>query len=250
MLACQLLAHEVADGPANMALDEALLDAAVSAPGLAFFRTYEWTEPTLSLGYFQSLSEAESDPRLRGVATVRRPTGGGAIWHHHEVTYALILPVSHPSARRGGTLYHDVHAAIAQVFHSLGIPVTRRGKDESPPTEASARPFLCFKDRDPEDLVLSGSKVVGSAQRRRAGAVLQHGSILLARSATIPELPGVGDLAGVPTENRAWADRLRASVPAALGLHPEAACLDRSDRDHARALEVKVYRSPAWNQRR
>src|SRR4051794_10380958 len=143
MLSCRILPHETADGPANMALDEALLDAAVETPGLAYFRTYEWSEPTLSLGYFQARSEAESDPRFRGVAIVRRPTGGGAIWHDHEVTYALVLPTSHPSARRGGTLYRDVHAAIARAFHSLGIPVARRG--ESPVRADSARPFLCFK---------------------------------------------------------------------------------------------------------
>jgi lipoate-protein ligase A len=248
MLTCRVLPHETADGPANMALDEALLDAAVRAPELAFFRTYEWAVPTLSLGYFQSLSGAESDPRLRAVAIVRRPTGGGAIWHHHDVTYALVLPTSHPSARRGGTLYRDVHAAIARAFHSQGIPVTRRG--ESPPTGDPARPFLCFKDRDSEDLVLTGSKVVGSAQRRRAGAVLQHGSLLLARSPTIPELPGAGDLADVSMDHRGWADRLRALVPAALGLHPEAAPVSPSDRERARELEARVYRNPAWNRRR
>lgn len=250
MLICRVLPHEKADGPANMALDEALLDAAAESPGLAFFRTYEWTEPTLSLGYFQSISQAESDPRWGDVPIVRRPTGGGAIWHHHEVTYALVLPISHPSARRGGTLYHEVHAAIAQTFLAQGIPVTRRGDVAASDAEAHARPFLCFQDRDTEDLVLTGSKVVGSAQRRRTGAVLQHGSILLARSPTTPELPGAGDLAGLPTEVSDWSIRLRQTLPLALGLQPEPDSVSAADREHARILEAQVYRTSSWNRRR
>lgn len=249
MFPCRILSHETADGPANMALDEALLNAVAATPEFAYFRTYEWTEPTLSLGYFQRFSEAKDDPRLREAALVRRPTGGGAIWHHHEVTYAIIMPSAHPSARRGGTLYHDVHAAIAQAFQEEGAPVVRRGS-LNPIAGDSARPFLCFQDRDAEDLVLSGSKVVGSAQRRRAGAVLQHGSILLARSNTIPELPGAEDLAAITRLRSFWAERLRTIIPAALGLTPVATSLTPADREHASELEATVYRTSAWNQRR
>ena len=232
-----------------MALDEALLNAVAATPEFAYFRTYEWTEPTLSLGYFQRFSEAKADPRLREAALVRRPTGGGAIWHHHEVTYAMIIPSAHPSARRGGTLYHDVHAAIARAFQEEGAAVVRRGASISS-SDDSTRPFLCFQDRDAEDLVLGGSKVVGSAQRRRAGAVLQHGSILLARSPTIPELAGAGDLAALTRPHLFWAERLRTLIPTALGLIPVATSLTPADREHARELESRVYRTPAWNQRR
>lgn len=247
-LACKLLAHDAADGPRNMALDEALLDAAAANPGLAFFRTYEWTEPTLSLGYFQSIGEGEADPRFHGVPVVRRSTGGGAIWHHHEVTYALVLPVDHPAARRGGPLYHEVHAAIARVFQGLGARVERRGGSTSVGT--APRPFLCFTDRDPEDLVLDGSKVVGSAQRRRGSAVLQHGSVLLRRSPRVPELPGAGDLAPLPTELAPWAEALRREVPQALGLHPEPAGIPLAESRRADVLERTVYRNPAWTRRR
>src|SRR5438128_2373201 len=124
---CLILPHAVADGPANMALDEALLDAVIEGVAPAFFRTYEWREPTLSLGYFQRMAQAESDLRWRHVPIVRRPTGGGAIWHHHEVTYALVLPIVHPSAARGGTLYAEVHDAIASLLNSPDLAVERRG---------------------------------------------------------------------------------------------------------------------------
>src|SRR3954451_20861273 len=125
---CRVHPLESGDGPANMALDEALLDAAVEGPGSAYFRTYTWRAPTLSLGYFQTISEAEADGRWREIPIVRRPTGGGAILHDHETTSALILPTSHPSARRGGTLYREVHAAITDLFARLGAAVNRRGE--------------------------------------------------------------------------------------------------------------------------
>src|SRR3954453_254392 len=94
---CRVLPHEVAAGAANMALDDALLAEATAAPGTAYFRTYGWRLPTLSLGYFQSVRDGESDARWRGVPVVRRPTGGGALFHEHEVTYALILPPTDPA---------------------------------------------------------------------------------------------------------------------------------------------------------
>ena len=77
-----------------MALDEAILDAVGTGEPRAILRTYGWSVPTLSLGYFQRLAHVQADSRCAIVPMVRRPTGGGAIWHHHEVTYALAVPKS------------------------------------------------------------------------------------------------------------------------------------------------------------
>src|SRR5947199_272477 len=82
--------------------------------------------------------------------------------------------------------------AVAEALRSLGVGAALRG---GPVPESDARPFLCFTGRDAEDIVLGGSKLVGGAQRRRSGAVLQHGSLLLARSPATPELPGLSELA-------------------------------------------------------
>src|SRR5437763_13399975 len=81
-----VFALSTADGPAHMAADEALLDHA-AATGRPALRFYAWDPPTLSLGYFQSAAD-----RQPGLPYVRRPTGGGAIFHHCELTYALALP--------------------------------------------------------------------------------------------------------------------------------------------------------------
>jgi lipoate-protein ligase A len=245
---CRIFPYESADGPANMALDEALLDAVAEDPSFALLRTYGWTEPTLSLGYFQAIAAAESEPRWRGVAVVRRPTGGGAIWHHHELTYALVLPAVHPLARPASTLYHAVHSALAALLRRHGVDASPRGA--GPRSQADPRPFLCFADRDPEDLVCHGAKVVGSAQRRRSGAILEHGSMLLRRSSFTPEFSGLADLSTVTSDAHVWAETVGAEIGRALGLDPDFAEIPAVLRQRASDREREVYRNDAWNRRR
>jgi len=256
----RILAHRVATGPANMALDEALLEDVAADPTSAYVRTYEWSTPTLSLGYFQNFAAAQSEPRFHSVPIVRRSTGGGALWHDREITYAVIIPANHPLARRTREIYQKVHEAIATIIKTRGLAVSRRG-DSSPqpdgrlPRQASTRsdrPLLCFADQDAEDLVSNGVKIVGSAQRRRAGAVLQHGSVLLAGSKRTPELAGVTDLlAENETEAPAgWSAPLVGAIADALDLTAQAA--EATDVVECRALELEtsIYASPAWTRRR
>ncbi len=195
MIACRLLPHLHGDGPAQMATDEALLDAVARDPASAIVRTYSWSIPTLSLGYFQAYEQVAAEDRWRGQAIVRRATGGGALWHDHEITYAVIVPGSHPLARPSTALYRAIHAAIGGRLRDLGLAARRRGEDDPPAGSGRDRPFLCFGDRDADDIVVDRVKLVGSAQRRRAGAVLQHGSLLLGRSDVTPELLGLRELA-------------------------------------------------------
>lgn len=245
---CRVLPFEIADGPANMAMDESLLEEVAADPTHAVLRTYGWSAPTLSLGYFQKAADAEADPRWRGAPIVRRPTGGGAIWHHHEITYAVVLPGDHALARHGGDLYRATHAAIADVLATQGIAAVRRG--EAPASFARDRPFLCFTDRNPDDIVSHGFKLVGSSQRRRPGALLQHGSVLLALSDVIPGLPGVGDLAPVRKDLDFWSCLLLESIPTALGLSAEPSDVSGTARSRAEVLEREVYRERSWTRRR
>lgn len=177
-----------------MAFDEALLETAATI-GEAALRIYRWSEPTLSLGYFQKGLPPDLPDMLRRLPRVRRLSGGGAILHHREWTYSVALPKSHPLARRAESLYEAVHEALIAALAGFGISARMRGV-AVPEAESS---FLCFRRGDPRDVLVGGSKVIGSAQRRRRGAVLQHGSILLAASPLTPEVPGLFDLvAGLP----------------------------------------------------
>lgn len=174
-----------------MAYDEAMLRSALE-DRKASVRFYGWSEPTASLGYFQPVADFLGYDDLRRLAWVRRQTGGATIVHHRELTYALALP--------SGPLWHNseswlcrFHHALTQVLSGFGV-VTRSvvcGEEQK------LGPQLCFLHQTPADLKIEGHKVVGSAQRRPHGALLQHGSILLERSPHTPHLPGIAELSGV-----------------------------------------------------
>ena len=245
---CHVMPYRAAAGPANMALDEAMLEHVARDPSAAWFRTYGWTAPTLSLGYFQRWAETEAEPRWRSAAKVRRATGGGAIWHEHELTFAIVIPSTHPLARPNTALYRAVHRATAEILAAQGVAARRHGDVE--PDAAASHPFLCFAGRDGEDLVDGGVKLVGSAQRRRAGAVLQHSSLLLRRADAVPELPGAADLADVPDDPLVWSDLLAGRLVGALGMQPVPASPPDQMIADALRIEREVYGTPAWNHKR
>jgi lipoate-protein ligase A len=251
---CYQIPYAIAGGPANMALDEALLEWVADRPDAVFLRTYGWVEPTLTLGYFQSLGEALAETRWQGVPLVRRATGGGAIWHDHELTYAIVLPAQHARSRPSAALYKAVHAAIVATLRAHELDACLRVASASalrnPAERPSRRPFLCFTDRHPEDIVAYGFKVVGSAQRRHAGAILQHGSMLLKRSDRTPELLGLGELAGVSQDPCYWSGLVGEKIAWALELPLVTCNLPAAVSQRAVELEAKVYRATAWTGRR
>lgn len=175
-----------------MARDEWLLEAAVTAES-PVFRWYRWSEPTISLGYFQSRDVLDLDPRWRGVAAVRRLTGGGAILHDQEWTYSCALPPRAPGLRHPYDLYDRIHAACQAWFADQGVKLEPRGTTLT----LSPEPFLCYSRADSHDLCADTAKIVGSAQRRRKGALLQHGSILLEASPLAPEILGMREITGL-----------------------------------------------------
>jgi lipoate-protein ligase A len=155
-------------------------------------------------------------------------------------------------ARRAKDLYRAVHDAIAGLLAGLGVEARRRGEAEARP--GRDRPLLCFLDRDAEDLVVSGSKVLGSAQRKKAGALLQHGSMLLAGSARTPELPGLDGLApGLdpdPGSPGRWAGPARARIAGALGLEAFERALSGGERAEVARIVEGVFGDRGWTDRR
>jgi lipoate-protein ligase A len=172
-----------------MAADEVLLESA--AAGIASLRFYGWSEATLSLGYFQPERRRLEDERLVRLPFVRRPSGGDTLVHHHELTYALGLPRGAPW-QNGGAWPRRMHRIVAAALVRLGVPV----RLYVPVDPAAFRGVLCFQHFTTDDLVLGTAKITGSAQRKQRGALLQHGSILLAASPHTPALPGIRELSG------------------------------------------------------
>jgi lipoate-protein ligase A len=186
---CRLLPDAAADGPHNMAADEVLLEAALA--GVASLRFYGWEPATLSVGYFQPARVRLADERLAALPYVRRPSGGGTLIHHHEVTYAFGLPAG-PPWQTGPSWLLRMHELIAAALAALGVTA----RLHVPAGDAPFHGFLCFQHRTAGDLLLGPGKVVGSAQRRQHRALLQHGSMLLAASPHAPMLPGIRELSG------------------------------------------------------
>lgn len=168
----------------NMALDEALLEWNSKGKIPPVIRFYGWEPATLSVGYFQKVEKEINMDAVKehGLGFVRRPTGGRAVLHEHELTYSVIVPESHPRMPKTVTeAYRVISEGILKGFHQLGfeayfaVPKTEEERESL----KSPRSAVCFDAPSWYELVVEGRKVAGSAQTRQKGVILQHGSILL-----------------------------------------------------------------------
>jgi len=243
----RLILDGAAEGDWNMAVDEALLQSAEQ--GDVCLRFYSWSPATLSLGYFQPHAQRQEHPASTRLPLVRRSTGGGAIVHDRELTYSFTTPISERFSHAPQRLVQRFHDALCRALADWGLSATLCGEAAANRTARHA-PFLCFQRRASEDVICADQKIAGSAQRRHRGALLQHGSVLLATSAHAPELPGIADLASrAPTLEElrdAWLQHLTAVLGHAL--HPS--LFSPTEHQQATARRDERFTSPAWNLRR
>ncbi len=252
----RLLVDPPASGPWNMAVDEVLL-ATAAEQGICSLRFYEWSEPTLSLGYFQPYAAQVEHPSSRACPVVRRASGGGAIVHDQELTYCLAVPLAHPLAADAVRLYTLVHEALTATLAHWQISSALSAGSQLARQE---EPFLCFARRAQGDVVVdqvsgmesvfSRPKIAGSAQRRRQGAVVQHGSILLSRSEAAPELPGIEEITGVRLSAAELAPAWQPQLEACLGLAWRPGPLSATETAQVRSLAIEKYDSNGWTRRR
>lgn len=243
----RLTATEPASGGWNMGFDEAMLAWAEGTGGM-WLRFYQWAPATLSLGYFQSLGSRAEHAESRELPLVRRASGGGAIVHHHELTYSFVIPLRGHRAGVLRGLTRQFHAALVRALSAWEMRASLCQEAEAAPRQQ--QPFLCFRRRAQDDVLLAGHKIAGSAQRRSKGAVLQHGSVLLGRSPFAPELPGIWELSGraisVEELGIAWARELEPS----LGCRLIGGAATREDLERAEWWRRARYEAPGWTARR
>ena len=254
-------------GAMNMAIDEALVEAVEAGTHPPTLRLYAWAPPCLSLGHAQPAADANPDALHHlGWDLVRRATGGRAILHTDELTYAIVAPETHP-LMVGGVLpsYRRLSRGLAAGLRALGAQVKA---DAEYPAEPTLGP-VCFEVPSNYEITSGGRKLMGSAQWRRRGVVLQHGS-----------LPLTGDIArivralrvthGTPSEIEArvrsraltlsealgreveWSEAARAlaeGFAAALPMRLVEAGLGEAERRRAEALAVEKYAYSAWTYR-
>jgi lipoate-protein ligase A len=251
MLTLRVLHDPPAAGTWNMAVDEALLASAAES-GIATLRFYTWSQPTLSLGYFQAAAERATHAASQTCPLVRRASGGGAIVHDQELTYSIALPLRDARGPEARQLYNLCHASLVQTLAELGASAMIYRGDAAAACDAAsaAEPFLCFQRRSCGDILCGPAKIVGSAQRRRRAAVLQHGSVLLRQSPCAPELPGIDELTGKQFDPAAVASRWQSRLLAALPAQAAPGELSPREREQARILEIDRFQGSGFTRRR
>jgi lipoate-protein ligase A len=175
----RLISHPAHGGAWNMATDEAILHAVADGVSPPTLRLYAWDPACLSLGRAQPISDVDqAQLEEEGWDLVRRPTGGRAILHHAELTYAVIAPEAHP-LMQGGVLesYRRISQALVSALQQLTVLVEVKGSEAT--SEADRINPVCFEVPSAYEITVQGRKVLGSAQVRRRKTVLQHGSLPL-----------------------------------------------------------------------
>lgn len=259
-----------ADGFTNMAVDEAMLEAHIAGEVPPTIRFYRWQPPCLSIGYFQRAGREvdEAGCRQLGVDWVRRPTGGRAILHDIELTYSVVARQDNPLV--SGSVhesYRKISTALVAGLNRLGSPAEMASPHLRGQGLGSA---ACFDAPSAYEVTIFGRKVIGSAQTRRASALLQHGAILidvdmdrqvgvilpppnLTRSELAallqPRLISLREALGRPIRATELAGALRAGFVEAWDIALEEDTLSPEEQARLPAL-VEKYGSEAWNRRR
>lgn len=239
-------------GAENMALDSAMLRAAQD--GQASLRLYRWGPPCLSFGRNEPALTRYDRGRIErlGLDTVRRPTGGRAVWHDAEVTYAIAAPVDLFGSLAAS--YVAIHQMIARALAGLGVPCDLAPAPRSrlpAPSEGG-----CFANPVGGEVIADGRKLVGSAQVREGKAFLQHGSVLLEDGQHVVETLTRGPSAPpAATSLSAWLGRsvefstvaraIATSAGEAWGIQTAP---DRSDAPDP--AQVSQFSDPVWTWRR
>ncbi len=235
-----------ATGARQMAVDDALLTLCGRGEALPTLRLFGFQPACLSLGRFQPADQIRRPP---GFDLVRRPTGGGAVVHRGDICYSIVLPLSHPLAAGGiRPSYQRLARGLAAGLEALGLPPL----DTATASRSSPRSGWCFEDIAAHELTLAGRKLVGSAQARRQGALLQQGSIRLApKPAEAPQATPVWatslqEALGRPVSWDELAEALVLGFARAWGIEIRPGQLTADEEELARRLESERYADPGW----
>jgi len=258
----RLLIDPPAAGSWNMALDEALMENATA--GRVTLRLYRWNPPALSFGRNQ-LALERYDPEAagaRGIDIVRRPTGGRSVYHDRELTYSVTAPAELWGGLRASYLRINraLEAGLAGLGVASAVVAEQSGRRAPPPG-----PRACFQDPLPGELAAAGRKLVGSAQWRDHGALLQHGSLLIhndqdvvaqlrvgagdQRSRAPVAAASLADVLPVPPDFDRLAEGLRAGFEAEFQVPVVEEETSGPELAAAGRLEAR-YESEAWTWRR
>jgi lipoate-protein ligase A len=265
----RLLLTPAARGAWNMAVDESILEHVERGESPPTLRLYAWTPPCLSLGHAQPFADVDvARLNAHGWEVVRRLTGGRAILHTDELTYAVIAPANEPRVE-GSVLesYNRLAQALLRAVNSLGVPVEMK---EEKGSETKTPNPVCFEVPSTYEITAGGKKLIGSAQARRKAGVLQHGSLPLtgdltricqalvfedeaAREAAARRLlqraTTVESVLGLRIDWERAAQAFVQAFEAELGLRFEQGELSESESSRADELVREKYAHASWTER-
>lgn len=242
----------------NMALDEALAYSVMEGKSPPVLRIYGWRRPSVTLGVFQPYGDVDIDYCLEDqIPIIRRPTGGRAILHNHEITYSFSAPNQRPFD--GGLMesYRLIGLAFLRAFHQLGIPVQMRRRPNT--GRNLIKSPLCFNSVSLGEICWEGKKLIGSAQKRWPKGFLQQGSIPLRvdheKAARVfgQQSHTYGTFAELwlINNNPTLEDIKKAIVRGfeeAFGIHLLQGSLSDEESAQAQRLVQQKYLSPQWNE--
>jgi len=222
-----LLDSGFTDPAFNMALDEALLEA---APRLArpVLRFYGWTQPAATFGYFQEYAGVARTTHLRPL--IRRPTGGGIVPHDADWTYSAVFPPGHEwHSLKAEESYRRIHDWLRLAFAEMKVPT------ELAPCCKKSAPGQCFVGHEKYDLLWQGKKIAGAAQRRNKSGLLIQGSVQ-------PPL--------VPLNRADWQRAMQTVAEKNFAFAWEAFPAEDVVFQHAHRLTLDKYSAETYNQKR
>jgi lipoyl(octanoyl) transferase len=263
--AWRVLSDVPRDGPWNMAVDEAIALAVEAGQVAPTIRFYVWETPTVSLGCLQTAQRAVERAACErlGVKVVRRPTGGRAVLHDDELTYSVCVPLDRSWAGLSvGDSFCRIAEGLLMGLRRLGIAATLGAAGDAPSGSGGAE--ACFLMPRMPAVLVAGKKLIGSAQRRFGGAILQHGSLLLGANLAMHQAVFPGWPREDPGGGVTWLKALLPEVPtrpaieravmdgweAALNIRAMLGELTTSEHRDAERLVAARYGTPAWTWRR
>lgn len=257
----------------NMAMDDVLADAVARDPRTVFIRIYQWDPWAVTIGYAQEAEKNISLEKLtkKGYHFVRRATGGRAVFHANEITYSVIASIQNKDLGKSlHETYKIISQALLQTFLQAGfkdLQLKRSSLSEELSPRGAVKP--CFSSAARYEILFHNKKLIGSAQRRMKGAILQHGAIPLDSSflgltelMNIPEKEkgsmkkelkekacSLSDVAGSPVDYQSVASVFKTGFECITGNPVAVYTLTEQIKKKAELLVEEKYGTKTWNLR-
>ncbi len=266
----RVIQHPPAEGAWNMAVDEAILESIIAGEAPPTLRLYAWQPGCLSLGRAQPFSDVDTLALAKnGWDVVRRPTGGRAILHIDELTYAVIAPETEPRVE-GGVLesYLRLSEALLRALELIGLAAQANEKDANKKPKKTNP--VCFEVASNYEITVKGKKLIGSAQARRKAGILQHGTLPLygdldriitalyfpddkahnqARKGLLQHAATVEQVLGITPTWQAASDAFQKAFQDVLNLDLVPGSLTEGENQKAHELMQKKYAHSSWTER-